>query len=63
MAVNRMSISATQRPDLSWQLTITGWRVDNTVAWTKSNSLSVSESAGLGDVLRTVGVTLQQLLP
>jgi hypothetical protein len=39
MTVARVSSQATQRASGEWVLMTTGWRPDNTVAWTRTRAL------------------------
>jgi hypothetical protein len=51
MAVNRIAASALQLTDLTWVVVVTGWRPDQTVAWTRSSAVIPGTVETIGEVL------------
>jgi hypothetical protein len=51
VAVNRVAASAVQLSDLTWMVVVTGWRPNQTVAWTRSASIPAGGVSTPGELL------------
>jgi hypothetical protein len=60
--VNRVSLSLTLAPNGRWVAQIAGWTRSNRVAWLRTITLSVEDSASMPKALSNLGATIQTLV-